>query len=189
MDLTVIVPTRNERQTIAELVDRVDESMRPLHVDYEVLVVDDSDDDTPELVQRSPSGRLCQRRRDRHTTLFSPNAASRNMSVEIGSMSAPLSVGLGSIVPVVLVAVTNGVLTANGTACESADGVPASTDGLTIVTITGGKEANSVYVDTSSEFGAGLLSAGGDFNVDLGAGDDELIVLGSDHADSILLGN
>ncbi|HWA75378.1 MAG TPA: hypothetical protein VG937_23735 [Polyangiaceae bacterium] len=103
--------------------------------------------------------------------------------------SETLELSLDKTVPVVLVAVTNGVLTANGTACESADGVPASTDGLTIVTITGGKEANSVYVDTSSEFGAGLLSAGGDFNVDLGAGDDELIVLGSDHADSILLGN
>ena len=65
MDLTVIVPTRNERETIEELVDRVDESMRPLDVDYEVLVVDDSDDDTPERVRRAAHAgapvRLCHR--------------------------------------------------------------------------------------------------------------------------------
>jgi dolichol-phosphate mannosyltransferase len=65
MELTVIVPTRNESETIEELVDRVDETMRPLDLDYEVLVVDDSDDDTPERVRRVAHGgapvRLCHR--------------------------------------------------------------------------------------------------------------------------------
>jgi hypothetical protein len=103
--------------------------------------------------------------------------------------SETLELSLDKTVPSVLIAVANGVLTANGTACESANGVPASTDGLTIVSISGGKEANSVYVDTASDFGASLLSDGGDFNLDLGAGEDELIVLGSDRADSIQLGN
>ena len=47
MNLTVIVPTRNEAETIGELVERVDRSLAHTAVDYEVLVVDDSDDDTP----------------------------------------------------------------------------------------------------------------------------------------------
>jgi dolichol-phosphate mannosyltransferase len=65
MELTVIVPTRNESETIEELVDRVDETIRPLDLDYEILVVDDSDDDTPERVERVAGEgapvRLCHR--------------------------------------------------------------------------------------------------------------------------------
>ncbi len=66
MELTVIVPTRNERETIEELVGRVDETMRPLALEYEMLVVDDSDDDTPERVRRAAAEagapvRLCHR--------------------------------------------------------------------------------------------------------------------------------
>lgn len=53
MDLTVIVPTRNERATIAKLVERVDRTLSPLDLDFEVLVVDDSDDDTPAVAQRA----------------------------------------------------------------------------------------------------------------------------------------
>lgn len=68
MEFTVIVPTRNESATIEELVDRVDETMRPLDMDYEVLVVDDSDDDTPDRVERiandGASVRLCHRTPD-----------------------------------------------------------------------------------------------------------------------------
>jgi dolichol-phosphate mannosyltransferase len=65
MELTVIVPTRNERDTIEELVDRVDESMRAIDLEYEVLVVDDSEDDTSERVRHVAHGgapvRLCHR--------------------------------------------------------------------------------------------------------------------------------
>jgi dolichol-phosphate mannosyltransferase len=68
MELTVIVPTRNESATIEELVDRVDETMRPLGLDYELLVVDDSDDDTPARVERVANDgapvRLCHRAPD-----------------------------------------------------------------------------------------------------------------------------
>ena len=68
MELTVIVPTRNERDTIEELVHRVEETMRPLDTDYEVLVVDDSDDDTPDTVKRITRDgapvRMCHRTPD-----------------------------------------------------------------------------------------------------------------------------
>lgn len=56
MELTVIVPTRNEAETIEELVGRVDRSLARADVDYEVLVVDDSDDDTPGRVERARRG-------------------------------------------------------------------------------------------------------------------------------------
>lgn len=65
MELTVIVPTRNESATIAELMARVAETLGPLELDYEMLVVDDSDDGTPEQVRRAADRgapvRLCHR--------------------------------------------------------------------------------------------------------------------------------
>jgi dolichol-phosphate mannosyltransferase len=65
MELTVIVPTRNESATIEEVVERVGETMRPLELDFEVLVVDDSDDDTPDRVRQAAAAgapvRLCHR--------------------------------------------------------------------------------------------------------------------------------
>jgi len=68
MELTVIVPTRNESDTIEEVVERVQKTMRPLDLDYEVLVVDDSDDDTPNKVVRAANDgapvRLCHRAPD-----------------------------------------------------------------------------------------------------------------------------
>jgi len=51
MELTVIVPTRNEEATIDELLTRVDRSLSAAQLDFEVLVVDDSDDETPARVR------------------------------------------------------------------------------------------------------------------------------------------
>jgi dolichol-phosphate mannosyltransferase len=90
MDLTVIVPTRNERETIEELVDRVDESIRPLDVDYEVLVVDDSDDDTPDRVLRAADGgapvRLCHRPPDEREDGLA-GAVQRGLDLASGSQA------------------------------------------------------------------------------------------------------
>jgi Ca2+-binding RTX toxin-like protein len=103
--------------------------------------------------------------------------------------SGTLELTLDEDVSLVLLAVADGVVTANGAACESAKGVPASTDALTAVSIVGSDGDDSVYIDAGSDFGAGLLGPDGDLNLDLGAGDDELVVIGSDGHDLVQLGS
>lgn len=102
--------------------------------------------------------------------------------------SGSLELTLDEDIPGVILTVVTGVVAANGVPCESADGAPATTDALMTVSIVGSRGDDSVYIDGASEFGAGLLSADGDLILDLGAGDDELVVIGSDGADSIHLG-
>src|SRR6266496_728679 len=48
-DVSVVVPTRNEHDNILPLVESVQDALRSLHV--EVIFVDDSDDDTPEVIE------------------------------------------------------------------------------------------------------------------------------------------
>ncbi len=54
--ITVIVPTRNESKNVAELVRRVEATLSPLEVPYELLFVDDSDDDTAAVVEALADG-------------------------------------------------------------------------------------------------------------------------------------
>lgn len=51
-DVTVVVPTRNEAQNIDELVRRTSVAMADAALSFELLLVDDSDDDTPEVAGR-----------------------------------------------------------------------------------------------------------------------------------------
>src|SRR5690242_10403590 len=46
--LTVVIPTRNERHNIASLLARLGPAVAPLNA--ELIIVDDSDDDTPCVV-------------------------------------------------------------------------------------------------------------------------------------------
>ena len=48
MDLTVVIPTRNEAPNVPEVLRRLDGALRDL--DAEILFVDDSDDDTPAAI-------------------------------------------------------------------------------------------------------------------------------------------
>jgi len=48
VDLTVVIPTRNEAPNVPEMLGRLDGALRDL--DAEVLFVDDSDDDTPAVI-------------------------------------------------------------------------------------------------------------------------------------------
>ncbi len=50
LDVTVIVPTRNEESTIDELVERIRRTLGPAGYRYEILFVDDSDDRTREAI-------------------------------------------------------------------------------------------------------------------------------------------
>lgn len=45
--LSIVVPTCNERDNVARLADRIAKSVS---VPYEIVLVDDSDDDTPQLL-------------------------------------------------------------------------------------------------------------------------------------------
>ena len=48
--LTVIIPTRNEHDTVDELVERIRRTLGSTGITYEILFVDDSDDQTPETI-------------------------------------------------------------------------------------------------------------------------------------------
>ncbi|MBA3907988.1 MAG: glycosyltransferase, partial [Pseudonocardiales bacterium] len=48
VDVTVVIPTRNEAPNVPEMLRRLDCALRGL--DAEVLFVDDSDDDTPAVI-------------------------------------------------------------------------------------------------------------------------------------------
>jgi glycosyltransferase involved in cell wall biosynthesis len=48
-DVSVVVPTRNEHENIRPLVEALQDALRGLHV--EVIFVDDSDDDTPGVIE------------------------------------------------------------------------------------------------------------------------------------------
>jgi dolichol-phosphate mannosyltransferase len=51
--LSVVVPTRNERDNAGALIERLDDALRG--IDAEVVFVDDSDDDTPDVITAARS--------------------------------------------------------------------------------------------------------------------------------------
>lgn len=52
VDVTVIIPTMNERETIAECIERAKKALERMGLKYEIIVSDSSTDDTPEIAQR-----------------------------------------------------------------------------------------------------------------------------------------
>lgn len=53
IDLSVVIPTRNEADNIPALFARIDAALGGIR--YEIIVVDDSDDETPRVVERERS--------------------------------------------------------------------------------------------------------------------------------------
>lgn len=47
--ISVVVPTYNERENISNLVEQIDDALKG--VEYEIIFVDDSTDDTPEIIK------------------------------------------------------------------------------------------------------------------------------------------
>ena len=66
VDVTVIVPTRNELDTVDELIERIRRTLGPAGYRYEILFVDDSDDQTSAAIaaheEHGPTVRLVHRR-------------------------------------------------------------------------------------------------------------------------------
>jgi len=50
VQLTVVVPTRNESENVDEVIERIRRSLGATGFTYEILFVDDSDDETPEAI-------------------------------------------------------------------------------------------------------------------------------------------
>lgn len=48
--LSVVIPTYNERDNIYNLINQIDETLRS--IDYEIVFVDDSTDDTPDVIKK-----------------------------------------------------------------------------------------------------------------------------------------
>ena len=57
IQLSIILPTYNEVQNIAPVVESILKTMDGVAVRYEIIFVDDSTDDTPCLLYTSPSPR------------------------------------------------------------------------------------------------------------------------------------
>ena len=57
-ELTVVAPTRNEQAVIGAFIDSLDEALSGIHA--ELIVVDDSDDATPQVVAERGSGRALE---------------------------------------------------------------------------------------------------------------------------------
>lgn len=55
MDISVIVPLLNERESLKELCDRIDSSLKKAHLSYEIIMVDDgsTDDSWDEIIKLS----------------------------------------------------------------------------------------------------------------------------------------
>ncbi len=57
-----MVPTRHEQDNVAELIDQIAKALDPYDLDWNVLFVDDSDDETPDVIRRlaaeDPEGRI-----------------------------------------------------------------------------------------------------------------------------------
>ncbi len=56
-DLTIVPPTFNEKDNIKPLLDMIGRAMKNKKIDYEVLFVDDSSDETPEVIEKEIKNR------------------------------------------------------------------------------------------------------------------------------------
>ena len=59
--VTVVIPTRNERECLPDLLTRLTAAVAAIPADVEVLFVDDSDDETPQLISELAPPSLCAR--------------------------------------------------------------------------------------------------------------------------------
>ena len=73
MRLTIVLPTFNEKENINPLLDRIARSMEKPKGDYEVLFVDDSVDETPDVIREqminNPHIRMIHRKEEERTGL------------------------------------------------------------------------------------------------------------------------
>ncbi len=83
--LTLLVPTRNEKDNLAEFLSRVHAALAPFDLQWEVLFADDSDDETPQLIEQYR--KLGYRVRVAH----------RPPHLRQGTISGALTYGLGFI--------------------------------------------------------------------------------------------
>jgi dolichol-phosphate mannosyltransferase len=50
--ISIVIPTFNEADNIAPLVSMISDVLEPIHVTYELIYVDDSNDTTPDVIER-----------------------------------------------------------------------------------------------------------------------------------------
>ncbi len=103
--------------------------------------------------------------------------------------AATIELVLDVTTPGVRLHAADGVLHANGTACEDVDGQTLTVDGLRQVRVRGGSEANLVIVDfADGGFGTSLFDQEGGFHFDAGQGEDSLYFRGSADDDEFYAG-
>jgi Ca2+-binding RTX toxin-like protein len=94
-----------------------------------------------------------------------------------------LSIELGGEASVVRLYVHDGVIHANGVACESAEGAPANADEVLMLDIAGTAGDEQLFLDLSDGSFTGCFSAEGAVKVALGDGQDALTLMGTLEAD------
>ncbi len=101
-----------------------------------------------------------------------------------GLDNGTLTISLDAGAPRMVLAVVGGEIQANGTTCTSSGGDHATPSNVSSIVVTGGGADEKVYIDLSNgSFGAALAGMA----LDLGGGDDQLIVIGTtgdDHFDA-----
>jgi hypothetical protein len=104
--------------------------------------------------------------------------------------SRKLALTLDADVSVVVVWAENGAIEANGVACASKDGAPATTASVRSIEVTGSAADETFILDLSrGPFGPNLLSAAGGVHVDLGAGSDLFAMRGTHGEDRVRFGS
>jgi Ca2+-binding RTX toxin-like protein len=99
-----------------------------------------------------------------------------------------LTLTLDSTQGAAIIRATGGVVTVNSKTCVAADGkTKATTDAVKSISVTGGAEDDTVYLDGGGAYGTTLLGGDG-FDFELGDGNDLFVVLGSSSSDEIRLG-
>lgn len=103
--------------------------------------------------------------------------------------TATLALTLTAKIPGVRLHVEDGILHANGVACEDDQGEGLPAEGLTQLVVKGGTENNLVILDFAVEsFGTSLFATEGGFRFDGGLGDDAMYFRGSAGADEFYAG-
>jgi Ca2+-binding RTX toxin-like protein len=100
-----------------------------------------------------------------------------------------LAITLGGDASVTRLAVHGGVVQANGVDCESESGDPALAEQVLTLQVSGSDADDALYLDLSDEAFSGCFSADGAISVDLGAGQDRIVVIGTNEPDVIHAGS
>lgn len=113
-----------------------------------------------------------------------PSGCEGGLDASSGELTITLSYG-----GIALIGVVASEIQANGVVCTTAAGDHATPDNTSKITVSGADGAETLIIDLSTgSFGPKVLSASGGIHVDLGAGDDSVMIRHTEAADDTRAG-